>query len=141
MSSNNHKRRYLRKKPQFYFDIDADLVSEETFTCEGPSHPRMIFRAPTWGDVEEASALAEQGSDYGEGHLLMVMCLEEMRGDFDLCLHRATRSIGDWPEGLQERLPMLKKIAAPDMSRLADFVSRLVSPTEEEAGESDAPAE
>jgi len=135
------KRNYIRRRPQFYFDVDADLVSEETFTAEGPNHPRMVFRAPTWGDVEEASSLADSRKDgFGDGHLLLVMCLEEIRGDFSLCLHMATRNIVDWPEDLDDRLGMLKKLAAPDMTRLATFVSELASPTEEEAGESDAPA-
>ena len=139
--SGKKRRNYIRRRPQFYFDVDADLVSEETFTPEGPNHPRMVFRAPTWGDVEEAASLADsRDDDYGDGHLLLVMCLEEARGDFALCLHVATRDIGVWPAELNDRLGMLKKLAAPDMTRLATFVSELASPTEEEAGESDAPA-
>jgi hypothetical protein len=134
------KRSYLKRRPQFYFDVDADLVTEDSFTPEGPTHPRIIFRAPTWGDVETAALLAEDHEGYGEGHLLLVMCLEEARGDFSLCLHRSSREIANWPEEVGDRLPMLKKMAAPDMSRLAEFVSKLASPTEQQAGESDAPA-
>ena len=135
------KRNYLRRKPQFYFDVDADLVSEDTFTVCGPTHPRMVFRAPTWGDVEEASKMADADDSYGEGHILLVMCFEEARGDFNLCVHKATRDMGEWPDEVIDRLPLMKKIAAPDMTRLAEFVSYLASPTEDEVGESNAPAE
>jgi hypothetical protein len=134
-------RTYIRRKPQFYFDVDAELVSDESFTPEGPNHPRIVFRAPTWGDVEEASSMSDGRDDgFGDGHLLLVMCLEEARGDFSLCLHRSTRGIGDWPDEVEDRLPLLKRLAAPDMTRLAEFVSELASPTEDEAGESVAPA-
>lgn len=91
--------------------------------------------------MEEASSLADSRKDgFGDGHLLLVMCLEEIRGDFSLCLHMATRNIVDWPEDLDDRLGMLKKLAAPDMTRLATFVSEARLAHRGRSGESDAPA-
>ena len=123
-----------------YLDLDGDILPEE-FTDEGPKHPCIYFRAPTWGDSDEAAELAAD-SEYSYGHWLIAMCASGVGGDFALCLHEATRGVANhpWPDEPGARLTVLKGFAAPDLRAAVQFVNALSNPSSDEVGESVAPA-
>ena len=130
------KRIYRKRRLRLYLDVDADLLPAD-FADEDSAHPRVYFRAPTWGDLEES---AEDHGDVAQGIWLLAACITGTGGDFSLCLHEGTRSLGDVSGDIDERVKALRTVAVPDISRMAGYVGDLASMSGKEAGESVAAA-
>ena len=132
------KRTYIQRKPRFYLDVDGDEIPND-FKAEDSTHPRVYFRAPTWGDRDASIEAGESEDSMGMGMELLARCLDSTGGDFALCLHEGTRAF-TVPDSIEDRVGALKALALPDLTSLIGYVHELCSPTTEEAGESDAPA-
>ena len=128
------KRIYRKRRLRLYLDVDADALPAD-FQDEDSAHPRVYFRAPTWGDLEESA----EHDDVAQGIWLLAACMTGVGGDFGLCLHEGTRSLSH-PEDLDERIKALRGVAVPDLARLAGYVGELASMSGTEAGESGAAA-
>jgi hypothetical protein len=130
------KRIYRKRRLRLYLDVDEGKLSDD-FKDEDSSHPRVYFRAPTWGDLHEAQDHGENADEAGQW--LIALCMTGVGGDFGLCLHESTRAL-EYNDDLDDRLSSIKTIAAPDMMLLAGFVGDLASLSSAELGESSAAA-
>ena len=131
------KRIYRKRKLRLYLDVDADKLPDD-FKDEDSSHPRVYFRAPTWGDLHESQDHGETADEAGQW--LIALCLSGVAGDFGLCLHEATASLATLPEDVDERIKALRAIATPDLMLMAGYVGDLASMSSANLGESSAAA-
>lgn len=132
------KRIYRKRRLRLYLDVDEAKLSSD-FRDEDSSHPRVFFRAPTWGDLNEAQEHGETADESGQW--LIALCMTGVGGDFGLCLHEPTRSLDPLPDDVDERIAALRQIATPDLQLLAGFVGDMARLSSAELGESSAPAE
>jgi hypothetical protein len=132
------KRQYIQRRPRYYLDVDADLIPSD-FAAEDSNHPRVYMRAPTWGDRDAAYEHADADDGIGIGIALLARCLDSIGGDFGFCLHPSTRDFVV-PDGLDERIAALRTLGIPDLAGLTNHIEVLCSPSEEQVGESVAPA-